>query len=590
MTYTYALDQVSELLPADTGAIIGGKAAGLAVMAGQLGLPVPPGFVIATSACREYLRAGWPPGLDEEIRPQLRRIERQLGRRFGGPADPLLVSVRSGAPVSMPGMMDTILNLGLNADTTRALAEAAGDAGFAGRCQARFEAMFTSVVGTPAVPPDPHVQLRAAVQAVFRSWNSDRARAYRAREGIPDDLGTAVTVQAMVFGNRGPDSGTGVLFTRDPSTGERSLFGDVMFDAQGEDVVAGSHHTETLAALGRRMPDVAGRLRRYAEILEHHYRDLCEIEFTIERGQLWMLQVRTGKRSPRAALRIAIEMAEDPEFPLTRREAVQRVAARLAHPPTTRARLPGDFAAITRGRGASPGLATGQVVVLPSQASAAAASGPIILVRAETSPADVPAMSLAAGVLTARGGLTSHAAVVARGWGIPAVVGAQQVALRHDGVVIAGRYLPAGATLTVDGSTGEVFAGAIPGSSVPSPEAATLLRWADELDMDIRSGSGQAAGAQRREPGDGGAVRGDELLHSLSIMAISTPGALAMALLTAPAQVEAAVAPLAAEGLISVGAGAVRLTEKGAERADALLRARRTRTWRSASSWISTHG
>ncbi len=254
------------------------------------------------------------------------RMEERVGRRFGDPADPLLVSVRSGAPISMPGMMDTILNLGLNDATTDGLAARSGSPKFAANCRRRFEAMFSDIVGVEAVPEDPWAQLRAAVEAVFRSWNSDRARTYREREGIPDDLGTAVTVQAMVFGNRSVGSGTGVLFTRNPATGETALYGDVMFNAQGEDVVAGTHRTEPITVLDERLPDVARELRAYAARLEHHYRDLCDIEFTIEHGRLWMLQCRVGKRSPQAALRIAVDMAEDPGFASTarRRSAASR--------------------------------------------------------------------------------------------------------------------------------------------------------------------------------------------------------------------------------------------------------------------------
>lgn len=574
MRFVYALDQISDLLPDDPSAVVGGKAAGLAAMAGGLGMPVPPGFVISTSACLTYLSAGWPPGLDEELSRQLRRVEQHVGRRFGGPADPLLVSVRSGAPVSMPGMMDTILNLGLNDDTVRGLAEATGDADFAGRCRARFEAMFRNIAGTSTVPRDPRVQLRAAIEAVFRSWNSNRALAYRAHEGIPDHLGTAVTVQAMVFGNRGPDSGTGVLFTRDPSTGDPTLFGDVMFDAQGEDVVSGRHRTQTLATLVQRMPEAAGQVRRYATVLERHYGDLCEIEFTIERGHVWMLQVRVGKRSPRAALRIAVDMAEDPAFPLTREQAVRRVAAFLANPPAIRKGLPGDLAAIARGLPASPGLATGQIVVSPTEADAAAATGPIILVRGETSPEDVPAMSRAAGVLTSRGGLASHAAVVARGWGIPAVVGAASVALRDAGVIIGGQFLPAGARLTIDGSTGEIFAGEIPGQQVIAAEVTTLQRWAEDLGLDLTSASAPA-GRDQDETTDGAVVGDDELVHSLSIKMIAAPEVLATALLSTTVRVQQAIARLATEGLIKVAAGSVRLTETGMHRADALMQADR---------------
>ncbi len=335
MRHAYPLDFAFDLPPDELLALVGGKAANLAVMLGpELRLPVPPGFVVTTEACRAYLAGGWPDGLDEELREQMAGVEAATGRRFGDPANPLLVSVRSGAPVSMPGMMDTILDLGLNDATTAGLAAATGDAAFAAACRDRLGVMFRDIVGVDAVPEDPWTQLRLAVEAVFRSWNSERAIAYRRREGIADDLGTAVTVQAMVFGNLGADSGTGVAFTRNPATGEPVLYGDVLFDAQGEDVVAGTHRTEPIGVLHERLPEVAAALASTAARLEHHLRDLCDIEFTIERGRLWMLQVRVGKRSPQAALRMAVDMAEDPSFPLTRREAVERVAHLLSDPPT----------------------------------------------------------------------------------------------------------------------------------------------------------------------------------------------------------------------------------------------------------------
>lgn len=258
MTNVFDLAHRHDRDPAGVVDLVGGKAANLGVMATELALPVPPGFVLSTAACRAYLDGGWPAGLDEEIRAHLREVERKVGRRFGDPADPLLVSVRSGAPVSMPGMMDTILNLGLTKESAAGLAAVTGDEQFAEDCLRRFTAMFTAIVGTSEVPTDPEEQLRAAIEAVFRSWNSERARAYRAVEGIPDELGTAVTVQTMVFGNRAGLSGTGVLFTRNPSTGERTPFGDVMFGAQGEDVVAGTHHT---APASHRSGRPAGRRR-----------------------------------------------------------------------------------------------------------------------------------------------------------------------------------------------------------------------------------------------------------------------------------------------------------------------------------------
>ena len=430
---------------AETRALLGGKATNLGVMARDLGLPVPPGFVISTEACRRFLAGGWPAGLDDELRERMGGVEAAVGRQFGDASDPLLVSVRSGAPVSMPGMMDTILDLGLDDATTAGLARVTGDEAFARSCRERFEASFRSIVGVADVPPDPWIQLHLAIEAVFRSWESDRARTYRRKEGIPDDLGTAVTVQAMVFGNRGPTSATGVLFTRDPATGAPALYGDLLFDAQGEDVVAGTHQTEPIGVLDERLPAAAADLRDHATRLERHYADMCDIEFTIEGGHLWLLQVRVGKRSPAAALRIAVEMAEDETFPLTRAEAVERVRTLLADPPTVSSARSGFVLPLVTGLPASPGLASGAIATSPEAARLAADDGrATILVRAETSPDDVHGMAAASGILTSRGGLASHAAVVARGWGIPAVVGATGMTVSADRVVIGGSGPAAG--------------------------------------------------------------------------------------------------------------------------------------------------
>ena len=513
MTRVYDCDHRHDLPFAEVKRLVGGKAANLAVMAVDLGLPVPPAFTITTTACNEYLANGWPDGLDAELREHMARIEGLVGRRFGGPGDPLLVSVRSGAPVSMPGMMDTILNLGLTSETTAGLAAASGSEAFAANCRARFVAMFRDIVGTEAVPEDPWEQLRAAIEAVFRSWNSDRARTYRAREGIADDLGTAVTVQAMVFGNRSLDSGTGVLFTRNPATGEPVVYGDVMFNAQGEDVVAGTHRTEPIAVLDERMPAVGRELRDYAARLERHHADLCDIEFTIEHGRLWMLQCRVGKRSPQAALRIAADMAQDETFPLTRAEAVRRVAAILANPPTITTDRDRTVPVLATGLPASPGIACGEIAITPDAAVAVAEAGrPVILVRAETSPDDVHGMARAEGILTSCGGLASHAAVVARGWGIPAVVGAAALRIDGDIVTIGERSFRAGDTIAIDGGTGEIFAGPIGGARIPVPEAATLRAWAVELGIPIPEAAGAtpaapvaAAAPPRRAAGAGDA-------------------------------------------------------------------------------------
>jgi pyruvate,orthophosphate dikinase len=567
MSYVYSLDYRHHLPMSEVKALIGAKAAGLAVMAADLGLPVPPGFVITTVACGAFLSRGWPDGLDDELGAQLHRIEDAVGRKFGDPVDPLLVSVRSGAPVSMPGMMDTVLNLGLNAETTAGLAAASGDVAFAQDCRDRLQQVFTKVVGVDTVPEEPWQQLRAAVKAVFRSWNSDRARSYRQREGIPDDLGTAVTVQAMVFGNLGSSSGTGVLFTRNPSTGEPALYGEILFGAQGEDVVAGTHQTHDLSVLDERQPAVGTQLRQAATALERHFADLCDIEFTIERGKLWLLQVRPGKRSPQAALRIALDMAQADDFPLSREEAVRRVARHLVHPPAQWTGHRGDHQVLATGLPASPGIAVGEIVTSPAAAEIVAQAGrPLILVRAETSPEDVPAMALAAGVLTSRGGLTSHAAVVARAWGIPAVVGVSELEVGSSAVMIGGQTLTVGETLAIDGSTGEIFAGRIEGECVVVPEAATLLAWAGDLGIEI---AGPDVETEAPLPA-AGPTEGD-LIRTLAIKGFATPDALASAVLSTPALVRPPLDNLLGNGLIVSVGGSLRLTDAGKAKGQDLL-------------------
>jgi pyruvate, orthophosphate dikinase len=585
--HVYASDHHHDLPLTELALVIGGKAANIATMATELGLPVPPAFTITTAACNAYLAAGWPDGLDGEIREHMARLEARVGRRFGDPSDPLLVSVRSGAPRSMPGMMDTILNLGLNRETEAGLAAVSGDPAFAHDCHERFHKIYRDVVGAHEVPPEPWDQLRGAVEAVFRSWNSDRAKAYRRHDGISDDLGTGVTIQAMVFGNRGADSGTGVLFTRNPATGENALYGDVMFNAQGEDVVAGTHHTEPISCLDSRLPAVAAELHRYATILEHHYRDCCDIEFTIERGRLWMLQVRVGKRTPQAALRMALEMAEDPAFPLTREEAVRRVAAILADPPTSVTDRSSAGPALTTGLPASPGVACGEICLTPEAAVGVAdACRDAILVRAETSPDDVHGMSRSRGILTSTGGFASHAAVVARGWGIPAVVGASAVAIADGTVTIGARTLSAGTVITIDGATGEVFEGVAAGVATVVPEAATLAGWARELGIEPAP-EGEAAAAPGATMGDGagtasaaghGAVgtkeatmadgtngggSADQAIRALAIKGYCDAAALAVALGCTTDDAAMLIDRLVADGLAEVSAGSYRLTADG---------------------------
>jgi pyruvate, orthophosphate dikinase len=567
--FVYALDEPHGDTLDDAKALVGGKAANLGVMARELVLPVPPGFAITTETCREFLSNGWPDGLEDETRSAMADVEAKVGRRFADPADPLLVSVRSGAPISMPGMMDTILDLGLNDETTRGLGEVARDDAFAEECRRRFVDSFRSIVSVADVPEDPWQQLRLAIEAVFRSWQSDRARAYREKEDIPHDLGTAVTVQAMVFGNRGDDSGTGVLFTRNPATGEPELYGDVLFDAQGEDVVAGTHQTEPIAVLDTRLPTVGRELRAAAERLEHHYADLCDIEFTIEDGKLWLLQVRVGKRSPQAALRIAVDMAEDPDFPLTHEQAVRRVLPLLADPPRVQTERSTDASPLTTGLAASPGVASGPIATDPDGAIAAAEAGtPAILVRAETSPDDVHGMARAAGILTSRGGLASHAAVVARGWGIPAVVGAEAVNVRPGEVTIGERMLRAGDVLTIDGGTGDVFEGAVGGATEIAPEAATLLEWARTAGIDVES---SAPSAEAVTNDTGRPVNVDTVLRVIGIKGFALVDGVADAVLSNPEGVQPVIDDLVAKGWVESSAGAFKLTEAGRTRSQETL-------------------
>jgi pyruvate,orthophosphate dikinase len=574
MTHTYSLDAQFTGTPEEARALIGGKAANLGVMVRQLGLPVPPGFAISTATCRAFLAKGWPAALDDELRERMLEVEKVVGRRFGDPSDPLIVSVRSGAPVSMPGMMDTILNLGLNEATATGLARASGSEKFAHACRERFEGSFQSIVGVASVPDDPWLQLRLAIEAVFRSWNSDRAATYRHKEGIPDDLGTAVTVQTMVFGNRGPESATGVVFTRNPATGEPTLFGDVLFNAQGEDVVAGTHETEPITVLDERIPGVAAELREHAALLERHFADLCDIEFTIEDGKLWMLQVRVGKRSQQAALRIAVDMAEDDSFPLTRRAAVERVLPILARPPMAATVRKGDVQPLVTGLPASPGTASGPIVTTPNDAVQMAEHGSAaILVRAETSPDDVHGMARAAGILTSRGGLASHAAVVARGWGIPAVVGATAIDVRDGEVTVGRTTFVAGDVITIDGSTGEVFEGEISGSTQVVPEAATLRAWAKEFGIAISEEPNAPGPASALPPAR--SLTPETCVHTLAVKGFATIEGLTDALLSAPDDVQPVVDQLALDGLVTTTAGAYKLTESGTKRANKILEAER---------------
>src|SRR5690242_18655409 len=475
----------------------------------NIGLPVPPGFTITTEACRYFLEhGGVPDGLAAEVDEHLRRMEQAMGRQLGDPADPLLVSVRSGAKFSMPGMMDTVLNIGITDESVTGLAKQSGNERFAWDAYRRLVQMFGKTVlgidgdafedaldeakqakGTRSdldldagdlsqltgrfkeivrertdreFPQDPHEQMDLAIQAVFNSWNSGRAVLYRRQERIPADLGTAVNVVAMVFGNLGADSGTGVAFTRDPATGESGIYGDYLQNAQGEDVVAGIRNTVPLQDLEKIDKKSYDELLDIMARLEGHYHDLCDIEFTIERGKLWMLQTRVGKRTAAAAFTIAAQLVDEGMISVD--EALTRVSgAQLAQLMFPRFDLSSAPKAITRAVGASPGAAVGEVVFTSAHAVEEAAKGKnVILVRRETNPDDLPGMIAAQGILTSRGGKTSHAAVVARGMGKTCVCGADHIEVGRDQFTVDGHVVREGDTVSIDGTTGRVYLGEVP--------------------------------------------------------------------------------------------------------------------------------
>jgi len=511
--------------------VLGGKGANLAEMT-NLGIPVPPGFTISAELCNEYIKSKrYPPELKKEVETNLARVEKEMDRKFGAAKRPLLVSVRSGAAVSMPGMMDTILNLGMNDAVAAALAEETGNPQFVYDAYRRFVSMYGDVVlglkgskspfepllhaakekrgvkrdiDLPAedmkalvgeyktalrkllpagFPEDPQQQLWGAIEAVWRSWMGDRAVSYRRINRVPETLGTAVTVMAMVFGNFGEDSGTGVAFTRDPSTGEKRFFGEFLVNAQGEDVVAGIRTPEHIEEMAKRFPPAYKQLLETYQRLEKHYRDMQDLEFTVERGKLFLLQTRNGKRTGPAAVRIAVEMVE--EGMLTEQEALMRVTPdaldQLLHPmvdPTA------PCTVLATGLPASPGAAAGQVVFDAHEAFAWAKEGKaVVLVRAETSPEDIEGMNAAKGILTARGGMTSHAAVVARGMGKCCVVGAKAVEVDEAAGLfrVNGRSIKRGDWVTLDGSTGRVIDGKV-GLVQPtlSGHFGKFMQWADK--------------------------------------------------------------------------------------------------------------
>ena len=495
--------------------LLGGKGANLAEMT-KLGLPVPPGFTITTEACRAYLKESTvPESLATEVTTALRGVEDQMGRHLGDPSDPLLVSVRSGAKFSMPGMMETVLNIGLNDKSVLGLAAVSGNERFAWDSYRRLIQMFGKTVldidgdlfsdaldelkaergvkGDTELtaedlkglvdtfkgivkeqtgndfPQDPRTQMDMGIEAVFRSWNTERARIYRRRERIPHDLGTAVNICTMVFGNMGENSGTGVCFTRDPSSGHSGVYGDYLENAQGEDVVAGIRNTLALSDLERINKPVYDELRAIMRKLETHYRDMCDIEFTVERGKLWMLQTRVGKRTAAAAFRIATQLLG--EKLITRDEALGRVTGdQLTQLMFPQFDAKAEKELIARGMAASPGAAVGKIAFNNAQAVEAAEKGiKTVLVRRETNPDDLPGMVAAEGVLTARGGKTSHAAVVARGMGKTCVCGAESLVIDEAAgtVTIGDLVLTADDTIAIDGQTGEIFRGEVPVADSP---------------------------------------------------------------------------------------------------------------------------
>ncbi len=537
------LDAAEKYVGGDWDAVrglLGGKGANLADMT-RLGVPVPPGFTVTTEACNAYLAAGgkFPEGMWEQMLEALKEVERLSGKKFGGSDNPLLVSCRSGAKFSMPGMMDTVLNIGLNDETALAMIRLTNNERFVYDSYRRLIQMFGAVVlGMPDesfedvleefkrekgarldtdltaedlkeltvifkgvvrkelgfdFPMDPFEQLRLATEAVFKSWNGKRAVDYRRATNIPDDLGTAVNIVTMVFGNMGNDSGTGVAFTRNPATGEKKLYGDYLLNAQGEDVVAGIRNTEKIENLERDMPDCYREFLEICDKLERHYRDMQDMEFTIERGKLWMLQTRNGKRTAKAAVKIAVDMAN--EGIISREEAVKRVSPEnvdtLLHPqfdPETIKKAKTDGRYFASGVNASPGAAVGQVYFDADTAEKMNKEyhQDVIMVRPFTKPDDVHGMLAAKGILTSEGGATSHAAVVARQFGVPCIVGAASVRIDLDKrqMEVDGKVVKEGEWISLDGGTGEVFLGKLPMTS-PSLEEQTdlltLLDWADEI-------------------------------------------------------------------------------------------------------------
>jgi len=527
----------------DKKALLGGKGANLAEMT-RIGLPVPPGFTVTTKACLEYMENGIPNGLEKEIRSAVKKLEKQAGKKFGDPENPLLVSVRSGAAASMPGMMDTVLNLGLNQETVKGLASLTSNTWFAYDAFRRFIMMFADIVfgvsrhdfeeilekvkkkekitqdtqvsveGMQQVvkesielfkkevgkfPEDPFEQLMAAVEAVFESWNNPRAVTYRNIHKLPHTMGTAVNVQGMVFGNMGNDSGTGVVFTRNPTNGKKELYGEYLPNAQGEDVVSGSRTPLGINELQKRDPKIYKQLKQTCKMLEDHYKELMDIEFTVEKKKFYMLQCRVGKRTAEAAVRTAVDMVKEKR--INKKEALLRVdphhASFLLH---------GSFKKVSQeplGKGlpASPGAASGTVLFSADEAAEIGKNKDVILVRNETTPDDIHGLVAAKGVLTARGGMTSHAAVVARGMGKPCVSGCSQLTIdmQKQTMKLGNKTIKKGEAISIDGTSGEIYSGNL---EVQEPKLfqrfKTLLKWADDVrTLKIRTNADTPEDAQR---------------------------------------------------------------------------------------------
>ena len=580
----------------DLKSLLGGKGAGLVEMR-KLGIPVPPGFTIPTTVCLSFLESGWTDAMSQAVREGLASLENTLGRRLGDADAPLLVSVRSGAVFSMPGMMDTVLNAGMTVDAARGFAQKTGDAQFAWDTYARAITSFAQVVlgadhnelaalqnktagvtpeaGAVAyakavasagyeVPSDPLDQIMAAVKAVFESWHSARAKAYRDKQGIDHTLGTAANIQAMVFGNMGDTSGTGVAFSRDPSTGVYGLTGDFLIGAQGEDVVAGTHNTMPLAEMAERWPMLWDELCKVSDQLEQQIRDMVDLEFTVEDGKLWLLQTRAAKRSPRATFRAAVDMAEHPTFPVDRSEAIARCQELLTDPPMQTETATGDDDLVVLGKGlaASPGLAVGVLSLDPDDAVARLENGEkVILAREETSPNDIHGMGASVGLVTTLGGMVSHAAVVARAWGLAAAVGCDGIRFENGKLISGDTVVEPGTVISVCGETGRVFLGEKKGGKTPLPEVETIQSWAREADATETSDAG-------------GDVDPIDCLRAIALKGMTNATSLTEVLDAGAEAIEPQINALCAGGLLeALKGGRVRLSEDGKAKIAELLTA-----------------